>query len=479
MCPDNFVKIYVSNREDRSSARRALTTWVVLLLLGLPAAAGRAQNWPGFRGPGATGVSEVPGPTTWDVQKSVNVRWKTEIPGLGHSSPVVWGDRIFVTTAVSSAPRTEFPKGLSGDLSSSPDMTPHSWRVYCLDKKTGQVIWEKVLYEGTPRSKRHTLNSFATPTPVTDGKRLVVFFGSEGLYGLDLDGNLLWRQDLGALDVGFYADSGFQWGIGSSPVLYGNLVILQADLDRNSFLAAYDVETGKPVWKTPREDRQSWSTPGLTHGLAQDELVTLAPRAVRGYDPKTGKELWRLDWDMEIIESTPVFSQGIIYLSSGKGPQQPILALRPGARGDLTPQPGKPLDPHILWRKDKGGPITTSPLVYGDYLYALTDQGILRCLSLATGEEIYKQRLTNEFLSSPVAAGGKLYLTALSGDIYVVRAGPEFEQLAVNAMDEVSYPTPALSEGLLIVRTRQFLYAIEESASAAEKPAPTRPASSR
>ncbi len=435
---------------------------VLPLSLFLLAATGQAQNWPAFRGPGSGGVAEGPAPTTWDAKKPQNVKWKTEIPGLGHSSPVVWGDRVFVTTAVPSSGDTSFPKSLTGDVSSSKDMAPHSWRVYCLDKKTGKVIWEKVLHEGVPRSKRHILNSFATPTPATDGKRLVVSFGSEGLFGLDLDGNVLWRQDLGALDTGYYADNRFQWGTGSSPVLYGDLVVLQADMDRGAFLGAFDIATGKPVWKTPREDRQSWSTPGLTHGLAQDELVTLAPRAVRGYDPRTGKELWHLDWDMEIIESTPFFRDGVIYLSSGKGPRQPILALKPGARGDITPQPGKPLDPHILWLKDKGGPITTSPLVYGGHLYALTDQGILRCLALATGEEIYKQRLPNEFVSSPVAADGKLYLTALTGEIYVVRAGPQFEQLAMNVMDEVSFPTPAISDGLLIVRTQRYVYGIAE-----------------
>ncbi|HSF39634.1 MAG TPA: PQQ-binding-like beta-propeller repeat protein [Thermoanaerobaculia bacterium] len=425
----------------------------------------QAQNWPAFRGPGGGGVAEGPGPTAWDVERSTNVKWKTEIPGLGHSSPVVWGDRVFVTTAVSSGTGEEIPKALGGEVASSSDMAPHSWRVYCLDKRTGKILWEKVLHEGVPRIKRHVRNSFATPTPATDGRHLVVSFGAEGLFGLDLDGKVLWRQDLGTLAAGYYADTKYQWGFGSSPILYGDLVIIQADVDREPFLAAYDLATGKPVWKTAREDRQSWSTPGVTRGLEQDELVTIAPQAVRGYDPKTGRELWRLDWKMDITQSTPVVSDGVIYLSSGKGPQQPILALRPGARGDITPQPGKPLDPHIVWLKDRGGPITTSPLVYGGYLYSLVDQGILRCLSLATGEEVYTERVRGEFLSSPVAAGGKLYLTAVDGDVHVVRAGPRYEQLAVSSLDEISYATPAISDGLLIVRTRRFLYGIAEPAT--------------
>lgn len=443
------------------------TAWIktplLFLLLGLfPLSSSQAQNWPSFRGPSGAGVADGPGPTAWNLERSAHVKWKTEIPGFGHSSPVVWGDRVFVTTAVSVGPEEGIPKALNGNVESSSDMASHSWRVYCLDKRTGKILWEKALHEGVPRSKRHVRNSFATPTPVTDGKHLVVFFGSEGLFGLDLDGKVLWRQDLGTLPTGYYADTTYQWGFGSSPILYGDLVIVQADVDHEPFLAAYDIATGKPVWKTLREDRQSWSTPGVTHGLAQDELVTIAPHAVRGYDPKTGRELWRLDWEMGITQSTPVVSGGIIYLSSGKGPKQPILALRPGARGDITPRPGKPLDPHIVWLKDRGGPITTSPLVYDGYLYSLVDQGILRCLSLSTGEEIYTQRLPDEFLSSPVAAGGKLYLTSVDGNVHVVRAGPRYEQLAVNALDEIAYATPAISDGLLIVRTRHFLYGITE-----------------
>ena len=447
--------------------------FLLAALIGKPAA---AQNWPSFRGPGASGVAEGRGPTTWNLQSSQNVKWKTEIPGLGLSSPVVWGDRVFVTTAITSAAQTEFLKSLNGDVESSSDMTPQSWRVYCLDKKTGKIVWEKVVHEGKPRSRRHKRNSFATPTPATDGKRLIVFFGSEGLYSLDLlSGEVLWRQDLGPLNAGFYADAQYQWGIGNSPILYDDLAIVQADVDSNGFIAAYDVNTGKQVWKTARNDRQSWSTPGLYRGLPGDEVVAIAPAGVRAYNPRTGQELWHYDWKMEIIESTPVAINGIIYVTSGKGTDQPILAIRPGARGDITPRPGKPLDEHILWSKDRGGPITTSPLIYGDYLYALTDQGILRCFSARTGEEIYKQRIADEFLSSPVAVDGKLYFTSVSGMVYVVRAGPRFEQLAANSMDEVCLPTPAISDGLLIVRTQHFLYGIEEPASPPPPAAPPAP----
>jgi outer membrane protein assembly factor BamB len=441
------------------SGRRALA---VAALVAVTASA-QAENWPSFRGLNASGIGEGTAPTTWKVATSLHIKWKTPIPGLGHSSPVVWKDRVFVTTAITSAPKLEFITGLSGDLRSAEDVTPQSWRVYCLDKRTGRVLWEKVLHEGVPRSKRHLRNSYATPTPVTDGKHLIVSLGSEGLYGLDLDGNVRWTQNIGLMNVGFYADTRLQWGVGSSPILYGNLVIIQADLDQDSFLAAYDVESGKQVWKVAREERQSWSTPTVYQGAPHDELVTLAPLHARGYDPKTGQELWKLGWGMDIIQSTPVVGGGLIYFSSGKGSQQPIIALRPGASGDLTLPPGRPVDPHIAWSKDRWGPITTSPLLYGDHFYALTDQGVLRCLDAKTGELIYTQRLPDEFLASPVAADGKLYLTSENGDVYVVRAGPKYELLAMNSMDEVCLATPAISDGTLIVRTQHLLLGIEES----------------
>ena len=438
----------------------------LLLLAFLVPQAGWSASWAAFRGNDASGVAEGAGPTTWNVERSVHVAWKTAIPGLGHSSPVIWDERIFITTAVSSAPQAAIPQALNGNMESANDSAPQSWRVFCLDRKTGRILWERVVHEGVPRSRRHPRNSFATPTPATDGKHLVVLFGGEGLLGLDLDGKILWRQDLGPLAAGSSDDSQYQWGFASSPVLYGDLVLVQADIDRDPFLAAYDLQTGKPVWKTARADRQSWSTPTVTHGLPEDELVTIAPRAVRGYNPKTGQELWHLDWNMSITESTPVWSGGVLYLASGKGDRQPILALKPGARGDITPQPGKPRDPHIVWLDERGGPITTSPLVHGDYLYALTDQGVLRCLARATGEVVYTQRLPDEFLSSPVLADGKLYLTSVSGDIYVVREGPQFHQLAMNPMDEIAYATPALAAGLLVVRTQRFLYGIAEPPAA-------------
>lgn len=423
----------------------------------------QGQNWPSYRGKNASGVAEgAKAPTRWDAEKSLNVLWKFAVPGLGHSSPVVWGKRIFVTTAIGNEAKVESPSKLSADMTSAGDNASYTWRVYCLDKENGKVLWEQTAYKGVPRSKRHPLNSFATPTPATDGEHLVVFFGSEGLYCYKLDGTLLWKQDLGVLNAGYYADPQFQWGIGSSPIIYEGLVIIQCDIDKNPFIAAYDIKTGRRVWLTQRDDMPSWSTPSVFIGKNRAELIVNAPSHVCGYDLTTGKELWRLYWGMDIVESTPITSDEFIYVSSGKGRQNPIYAIRPTANGDITLKGGQSSNDFVAWSKTKGGPITTTPILYGSYLYALTDTGILRCYAATTGDLIYERRVGHEFLASPVASDGKLFLTSLDGDVYVVKAGPDFQLLAVNPMGEPCQATPAISDGVIFIRTHHHIFAIKD-----------------
>lgn len=232
------------------------------LILTAICTAAHAQNWPQFRGPSASGVVEGPArPVTWDASKSVNVRWKTAIPGLSHASPVVWGDKVFVVSAVTSGAKDETRYGLYGDVAPVKDDPKHSWKVYALDKATGKILWERVAFDGMPKVKRHPKSTHADSTPVTDGKYLVVNFGSHGLYAYDLKGNLKWKQDLGVLDAGWFYDADYQWEYGSSPIIYKDMVIVQADLQKNSFIAAYDLKTGKELWKTPREEIPSWGLP--------------------------------------------------------------------------------------------------------------------------------------------------------------------------------------------------------------------------
>ena len=435
---------------------RAIVVASLAVLLGVS-----GVNWPAFKGPAGSGVAEGTAPERWDAERSINIRWKADVPGVGHSSPIVWGDRVYVTTAV-PAGDAPYSTTLTEDMRPADDRQPYSWRVLCFDARSGTRLWERTIHEGVPASQRHTLNSFATPTPVTNGTQLVVYLGSEGLFALDMDGRVLWKKDLGKLDAGFSLDTTLQWGIASSPVIYKDLVVIQADVDRTPFLSAYALATGERQWTVARQDGQSWSTPAIYTGAPADTLVTIAPKSVRGYDPASGRELWKLRWKLDIVLSTPTVANGLIYVASGKGDTQPIIAIKPTARGDITLPVSLKSSASIAWRSLRGGPIVTSPLVYGEWLYALTDLGVLRCFSAATGTIKYQQRMPESFLGSPVAADGKIYLSSADGNVYVVAAGPEYRLLSTNAMGEPIAATPAFTDGTIIIRTLHHLFAAGE-----------------
>ncbi len=443
-----------------------------IFCLCLAASAARAQNWPQFRGANASGVAEGrPAPVKWDAVKAENVRWKTPIPGLSHASPVVWGDKVFVVTAVSSEAKPEARFGLYGDVEPVKNDPKHAWKVYALDKKTGKVVWERAAYEGIPKVKRHPKSSHAASTPATDGKHLVVLFGSEGLYNYDLNGKLLWKADLGVLDSGWFYDPDYQWEYASSPVIWKNLIIVQADIQKGSFIAAYDLKTGKQVWKTLRGDElPGWSTPAVYEGKTRAELVTNGTKAIRGYDPQTGKELWRLTPNSEITTPTPLFAHDLIYVTSGYRPIQPIYAIRPGATGDITLKEGKESSEFIAWSKARGGPYMTTPIIYGDLLYTLSNQGVVAAYNATSGERVYQQRIADRggaFTASPVGSDGKIYLSSEDGEIFVFKAGPKHELLSVNPMGEVLMATPAISDGMLIVRGINHVFAVADSTPAA------------
>jgi len=275
-----------------------------------------AQHWPAFRGANAAGVSDgTPTAVTWNALAGTNVAWKTPVPGIAVSSPIVWGDRVFVSTAVSSDPKQTLRTGLYGDVEPVNDSSKHTWRLLAIDKKSGKVLWDRVAYEGVPKTKRHPKSSQASATPVTDGRHVIASFGSEGLYAYDFDGKLLWRKDLGLLNSGWFFDPDYEWGLGSSPIIYKNLVIVQCDIQRDSFLAAFDTATGKEAWRTAREEIPSWSTPTIFEVNGRPELVTQATGFTRGYDPMTGKELWRYSGNSEIAIPTPVIGPGIVIIT--------------------------------------------------------------------------------------------------------------------------------------------------------------------
>ena len=439
-----------------------LAASICALALACAAADG---NWPQFRGPSASGIGDGGHPPLqWDIAKGKNIAWTAEIPGLANSSPVVWGDRIYVTTAVSSDPKQTFRTGLYGDTDSAGDRSPHQWKVLALDKKTGKVLWEQTPYQGTPKTKRHPKSSQASPTPVTDGKIVVAYFGSEGIVAYSTEGKLLWKKDLGLQNAGWFFDPDSEWGAASSPVIYKNSVIVQCDRQKDSFIAALDLKDGKELWRTARAEIPAWGTPTIVPGEGRTELVTNGTKAIRGYDADTGKELWKLGPNSEITCTTPVSAHGLIFVTAGYPPVQPIYAIKVGSNGDLTLKDGKESSDAIAWSKKTGGSYLPSPIAYGGHLYLVGNNGVLSAYDAKTGNRVYQQRVGSggSVVASPIAAAGMLYITGEEGDVYVVKAGPQYELLSKNSVGEPVLATPAMAGDMLIVRGARHLFAIAE-----------------
>jgi outer membrane protein assembly factor BamB len=436
---------------------------LVFALTLIPAGIAADGNWPQFRGPSGSGLGDGANPPVqWDVAKGTNMAWTAEIPGLSVSSPVVWDDRIFVTTAISSDPNQKWRTGLYGDTDSAPDRSSHQWKVLALDKKTGKVLWEQQAYQGIPKTKRHPKSSQASPSPATDGKVVVAYFGSEGLFAYSVEGRLLWKKDLGLQNAGWFFDPDSEWGAASSPVIYKNSVIVQCDRQKDSFIAAFDLKDGKELWRTARAEIPAWGTPTIATAEGRSEMVTNGTRAIRGYDPDTGKELWTLGPNSEITCTTPVFGHGMIFVTAGYPPVQPIYGIKMGSKGDLTLKDGKDSSDAIAWSKKTGGSYLPSPILYGDYLYLVNNNGVLTAYEAKTGTRTYQQRVGpgGSFTASPIAGGGRLYIATEEGDVYVVKAGAQFELLAKNSVGEPVLATPALSGDLLLVRGAKHLFAI-------------------
>jgi outer membrane protein assembly factor BamB len=424
---------------------------------------GPARPWPSFRGENASGNGDGQGAVVeWDVATGKNVRWKVDIPGIATSSPIVTGGRVFLTTAVSKTGDTTFRTGLYGDVDPVEDLSEHTWKMYAVDARTGTVVWEREIFTGAPRVKRHTKSSQANSTPVTDGRRVVAVFGTIGLLVCyDVDGTLLWKKDLGVVDNGWFLDPTYQWGHSSSPVVYDGLVILQADQQKGSYLAAFDIATGAERWRTARDEISTWGTPTILKGEGRDELVTNGTK-VRGYDPKTGTLLWTLGPNSEITVGTPVTGAGLVFVTGGYPPVRPVYAIRPGGSGDLTLPKGETASQSVAWSNDREGTYIPTPIVYGEYLYTCNLNGILTAYKAATGERVYRARVGGggAFSASPIAADGRLYFAGEDGDVFVVQAGPAYVELAKNSMKEAIMATPAISDGTIFVRTLGKLYAI-------------------
>ncbi len=444
------------------NARRLLP----LLALGFIASAAaptRAQHWPTFRGPNGSGIAGQALPIQWDGETSSNILWKTPLPGLGHSSPVVWGDRIFLTLAISGAANPNHnPK--DADIEPSQDQSAHEWRVVSLDKRSGSVLWSRTAHKGVPKVKRHIKATQANATPVTDGQVVVVSFGSEGLYTYDMAGSLLWKQDLGILDPGYAGQPELSWGFASSPIIHQGLVILQCDIQKDSFIVAFNLKDGTRAWTSRRDELPAWSTPVIYRGKTRTELVTSGSKYYRGYDPLTGKELWRLRDGSEVKVPSPVIANDLFYLTGGNPRGREFYVVRPGGSGDISVPAEQETSRSVAWRKPRGSPYTPTPLVYGNHLYICNDSGVLTVYDASTGAQLYVNRIgtTNStFSASPIAAGGRVYFSSEDGEVFVVKAGAVYELLATNRMGEPLMATPAASDGVILIRGQRHLFAVK------------------
>ena len=444
--------------------KKIRTTAVPLMLVLSPLVAVSApmSEWPSFRGPRASGIGDGSPPVTWDVESGRNVLWKASIPGLGHSSPVVAGGRIFLTTAVGDSEQS-LKVGLYGDIAPVAETGEFRFEVMAVDRATGELIWRRVAHQGVPKIQRHTKATHANSTAATDGKHVAAMFGSEGLHVFDVEGNLLWRKGFGVLDSGFFKAPEAQWGFGSSPVIHDGLLIVQADVQKGSFLAAFDVTTGEERWKSARNDVPTWSSPTVHVGETRSQVIVNGFEHMGGYDLTTGTELWRLAGGGDIPVPTPVVWQDLVFLTSAHGVPAPVWAVRLSARGDITgAEPGT--GSAVAWHDVKYGAYMQTPLVYEELLYVCRDNGVLSVYEARDGALVYRERIEAGlgYTASMVAADGRIYVTAETGDVFVLTAGSQFEILARNALGEVTLATPAIVDGVIYFRTRRNLIAIGE-----------------
>ncbi len=495
-----------------------------ILAIGCGTTRLQAADWPQFRGPGGAGLSDQSQlPTEWSAEK--NVVWKTALPGFGWSSPVIWGDKVFLTTAITekqTKPQSGAPGGGGGGFGrpgggrrdrnpdgaepDAPDAAPrpsaegagsdepqggdrpagggpsgrrggrggngggfggqapdalYQFEVYCLDRRSGEVLWKQTATERKPTIPTHRTNSYASETPVTDGERLYAYFGMTGLFCYDLDGKLLWTKDLGSFPMSM------GWGTGSSPVLADDKLIIQCDNDKSSFLIALDKRTGEQAWRVDREDKTSWSTPYVWKNSKRTEIVTAGVRHAISYDPADGKVLWEFDGLRGRCSATPVADDERVYFGTGggMGGSGPLVAIRAGAAGKFELATSGEQPEQIAWAIPRGGPPMASPLVYRGYLYILEQRGgLLSCYSTADGQRAYQQRVPGAkgFTSSPWASGGFIFCLDEGGQTFVLKAGPEFDLVAENKLDEMCWATPALADGAVFLRTTDHLYCIKQ-----------------
>lgn len=420
-------------------------------------------NWPQFRGPQASGGSEDATPLRWNLETGENVRWQTPIPGLAHASPIIWENRLYLTTAVRPEAKSDLKVGLYGAGDSYKEKEPHQWRLLCLDKATGKVLWDKLEHESVPRLERHTKATHCNSTPATDGKRIVAMFGSEGLFCFDMDGQRLWHKDLGKLHAGPYDAPSMQWGFASSPVLHDGKVIVQCDTLTEQFLAVFDATDGRELWRTKRNEMTAWSTPIVAASAGRKQIIVNGWKHIGGYDFDTGRELWRMSEGGDIPVASPILAGDLVILTSGHGKYRPMRAVRLNATGDITPGEMGATNQFVAWCHPRKGNYLQTPIAVGDLLWGCLDNGIVTCFDVKTGKLHYEERIgigNQGFSASPVAANGHLYFTGEQGDVFVLAATNKFSVLATNQLGGISLSTPAISERVLFFRTTEKMLAV-------------------
>ena len=442
--------------------RTAAIALVLTLALATTTVDAGQDNWPQFRGPTMNAaVADNPAlPDTWS--ETENVEWTTEIPGIGWSSPIVWGDRVFLTTVTAEG---EFEKPKPGLYAPNgrpePPSVRQDWRVYCLDLTTGDVLWQRSVKTGAPDFPRHMKNSYASETPTTDGERVYVRFGDLGLFAFDMEGDEVWSVAIP------FKRTKEDWGSASSPVLHEEKLIVLYDNEEESWIAALDKRTGEELWRTARDEVSSWATPYIWEHEQRTEIVTSGMNQIRSYD-LDGTLLWHMNGRMSWAAiATPFSSHGLVYVNSGyfQDQHKPVYAIRPGADGDISLADGDQSNDYVAWYQPRAGNYNTSPLVYGDTYYSLLDRGFFESYDARTGEPVYgRQRISagSSFTTSPWAYNGKIFALSEQGDTYVIQAGPEFAVLGVNSLDEMAMASPAIVGDRLLIRTWSRLYSIRK-----------------
>ena len=445
-----------------------MKTWCMIaaLIVGaISAAASGDDNWPQFRGHGGLGIGSGYPPTEWDIQTEQNVSWKTPIPGLGHSAPIVWGDRVFLTTAINSdsdSPAVEI--GWSGGAGESAiDSGDWTWQVVCMQLATGKILWTRDALTGEPTVKRHLKASHANCTPTTDGEYVVAFFGSEGLHCFDVHGNMIWKRDFGKLLSGPYDAPDLEWSFASSPISHNGRIIVQCDCLNTSFVAILDIKTGQEIRRIDRKGEvATWSTPLVVTTEDRQQVVCNGYHQMAGYDLETGATLWHLSNGGDVPVPTPLFANGLIYLTNGHG-RSPTYAILPTASGDLTPAHDDSEPSGLAWWKPRDGSYMPTPLVSKKLLYTCNDNGRLTVRNATSGDLVYRQRVgtgSRTYSASAVAAGGHVYFVSEQGQVTVIEEGQTFKPVASNEMGEVVMATPAISGDRLLVRTIRNLHCL-------------------